>query len=102
MKDTSLSFLGTAWSRAERIFLRTGNEGGRFVLEVEDDGRGFDSERVKDPGAGLGLVGMEERAGAVGGPVRVTSGLNEGTRVRFQVPTEARGPVPAGKGGPHD
>lgn len=83
-------------SEAGRILLRTGNEKGHFTLDVEDDGRGFDLERVEDPGAGLGLVGMRERAGAVGGTVRVASGLDEGTRVRFEVP------VSAGTGGSHD
>jgi PAS domain S-box-containing protein len=89
-------------SEARRILLRTGNDRGQFILEVQDDGRGFDPERMEDPGAGLGLVGMEERAGAVGGTVRVASGLNEGTRVRFQVPMDARSPVPAGTGERHD
>jgi two-component system, NarL family, sensor histidine kinase DevS len=87
-------------SGASRIVLRTEERSGQFVLEVEDDGRGFDPGRIEDPGAGLGLVGMEERAGAVGGTIRVASGLGEGTRVRFQVPVDLPGPVPAGGGGP--
>jgi two-component system, NarL family, sensor histidine kinase DevS len=87
-------------SGASRVVLRTGDESGHFVLEVEDDGRGFDPRRIEDPGAGLGLVGMEERAGAVGGTIHMASGLGEGTRVRFQVSVDLPGPVPAGGGGP--
>jgi signal transduction histidine kinase len=55
----------------------------RVVLEVSDDGTGF------DPGlaaGGLGLVSMRERAAAVGGVLRVSSAPGAGTTVRLAVP----------------
>jgi signal transduction histidine kinase len=55
----------------------------RVVLEVSDDGTGF------DPGigsSGLGLASMRERAAAVGGVLRVVSAPGSGTRVRLTVP----------------
>ncbi len=55
----------------------------RVVLEVSDDGTGFDPGLV--PG-GLGLASMRERAAAVGGVLRVTSAPGSGTRVRLAVP----------------
>jgi signal transduction histidine kinase len=58
------------------------------VLIVEDDGRGFDLERVKMSGTdrGLGLVGMRERAALVGGTVEIESKPGEGTTVFVRVP----------------
>jgi len=53
------------------------------VLEVSDDGTGF------DPGlsaGGLGLASMRERAAAAGGQLRVTSAPGAGTTVRLTVP----------------
>ncbi len=55
----------------------------RVVLEVSDDGTGF------DPGiasGGLGLASMRERAAAVGGVLRVSSAPGAGTQVRLAVP----------------
>lgn len=58
-----------------------------LVLEVVDDGSGFDPAAV-DPRR-LGLVGMAERADAAGGELRVSAAPGRGTRVRVAVPTAA-------------
>jgi PAS domain S-box-containing protein len=73
-------------SQADVIVLRTAERDGAFVLEVMDDGAGFDPSRLADPGAGLGLVGMRERAAAVEGSLEVVSSPGDGTRVRLKVP----------------
>jgi signal transduction histidine kinase len=57
------------------------------VLEVCDDGAGFDPA---SPQAGIGLTSMRERARSVGGKLTVTSSMGAGTRVRLSVP--ASGP----------
>ncbi|HEX7117934.1 MAG TPA: ATP-binding protein [Longimicrobiales bacterium] len=57
------------------------------VVVVEDDGRGFPVDEVMEAGRGLGLFGMRERAGYVGGQVEIDSKVGEGTRVRITVPT---------------
>jgi signal transduction histidine kinase len=60
------------------------------VVEVVDDGSGFSREAVHDgEGRGLGLFGMEERAGYVGGRVEISSRPGKGTTVRASVPTAA-------------
>ena len=59
------------------------------TAEVEDDGRGFNPAHLSDKGAGLGLVGMQERALMMGGRVTVDSTPGEGTRVRIEVPSSA-------------
>jgi signal transduction histidine kinase len=56
----------------------------RIRLIVADDGRGFDRRGI---GArSLGLLGMEQRAIAVGGTLDVDSAPGRGTRVHFTCP----------------
>lgn len=54
-------------------------------LEVKDDGVGFDVHAV-DRSGHFGLLGMQERAQLVGGTLRVTSALGQGTSVDFASP----------------
>jgi signal transduction histidine kinase len=56
------------------------------VLEVSDAGRGFD---VSAPQQGLGLASMRERAGSVGGTLKITSVPGTGTKVRLTIPAAA-------------
>jgi signal transduction histidine kinase len=53
------------------------------VLEVDDDGRGFDPVKVGPGGQGLG--NLRARAQALGGRVELDSRAGEGTRVRVQL-----------------
>jgi signal transduction histidine kinase len=59
----------------------------RVVLEVTDDGSGFDPSSAQ--GRGLGLASMRQRAAAAGGTVRVVSAPGQGTRVRLEAPVRA-------------
>jgi len=54
------------------------------VLEVDDDGRGFDPARTS--GGGQGLRNLRERAEALGGRAEIVSAPGEGTRVRVTIP----------------
>ncbi|WP_344885092.1 sensor histidine kinase [Nonomuraea antimicrobica] len=58
----------------------------KVVLRVENDGE------PGTPGPGMGLIGMRERAVAVGGSVTAGPGESGGFAVRAELPT---GPVPA-------
>jgi PAS domain S-box-containing protein len=58
---------------------------GHLVLSVEDDGKGFDTERLSEF-EGLGVPGIRERATLVGGKVNVFSEPHKGTRVYFSAP----------------
>jgi signal transduction histidine kinase len=57
----------------------------RVLMEVRDDGRGFDLQKVEGS-LGHGLVNMQTRARAVGGEVDITSSIGEGTAVLAWVP----------------
>ncbi|HWL62076.1 MAG TPA: ATP-binding protein [Steroidobacteraceae bacterium] len=62
---------------------------------ISDDGAGFDADAVLAPGGkrGLGLLGMRERASAVGGTCQIISAPGQGTRVEVVVPLEPIVPV---------
>jgi signal transduction histidine kinase len=55
------------------------------VLEVSDDGCGFDTSEVLN-GGGLGMAGIQERALALGGSAEVHSRKGEGARWIVEVP----------------
>jgi two-component system, sensor kinase len=54
-------------------------------LCIQDDGLGFEPEKVRGRGS-LGLIGMEERARLVKGKLSVTSHPGQGTRLRIEIP----------------
>ena len=53
------------------------------VLEVDDDGRGFDPDTTR---RGDGLTNLEDRAEALGGKTSIGSGPAQGTTVRIELP----------------
>jgi signal transduction histidine kinase len=71
---------------AEGVELRLRREPGAAVLEVEDDGHGFDVRSAEERRPGMGLFSMRERVALVNGKLIVTSGRGRGTRVVATVP----------------
>jgi signal transduction histidine kinase len=65
-----------------RVSLRPSDSG--LVLEVDDDGRGFDVDLAT---SGMGLRNLKERVGSVGGILKVDSTPGEGTTVRATFPS---------------
>lgn len=64
----------------------------RLIVVIEDDGRGFDVERVLESGPlgeHLGLADMRERARYLGGKLTVESRPGEGTMVRLAAPNRS-------------
>jgi signal transduction histidine kinase len=68
------------------ITLRQAERG--LHLEIQDDGHGFDTGELRGP-AGIGLLGMRERAALVGGDIRVESHVGRGTTIAVMLPVEA-------------
>ena len=60
---------------------------GRIELEILDDGRGIAPEEIAKPRS-LGLKGMRERFGYLGGSFEVGRAPRGGTRVRISVPAQ--------------
>jgi signal transduction histidine kinase len=61
---------------------------GRVVLEVADNGLGFDRDSREDEG-GIGLDSMRERVEKLGGFLTIVSKPGEGTIVKASVPMKA-------------
>jgi signal transduction histidine kinase len=73
---------------ASRIVLRLGTGDGRIVLEVADDGRGFDPSASTIRSRRLGLSSMEERARRLDGRLVIDSEPDRGTTIRLEAPLE--------------
>ena len=71
------------------VGLRTDDEA--ILLEVADDGRGFDPGSAR---AGIGLSAMRERVEELGGEIEVSSRPGEGTEVTVRVPLGGGTPGP--------
>lgn len=75
-------------SGAETVLVQLQVNDGRLLLEIEDDGKGFDPASVPVPrsgGRGLGLLGMRERVEAFGGTMALDSAPGQGTHVRLEI-----------------
>ncbi len=81
---------------ARRVAVVVDIAGDSLLVDVADDGRGFDGSQS---GAGdwprYGLITMRERAAAVGGTIDWSSRPGEGTRLRVTAPIAAREPAGA-------
>ena len=75
-------------AQAKRVSLRVSADDDRVLLDVEDDGIGFSSERSEPSRANghIGLPLLRDLAGDVGGTLHVDSAEGRGTRVRLEVP----------------
>jgi signal transduction histidine kinase len=76
---------------ARRVAIRVTVEDAHLVVEIEDDGRGFDPVTIgATPGdrTRLGLAGIRERAAAIGGRVEWRPAPGGGTIVHVAVPME--------------
>ncbi len=72
---------------ASSVRVRLFRHGSRAVLEVADDGTGFDLDAPGSPGpTGLGLSGMRERAELLGGRLDLSAAPGRGTTVRLTIP----------------
>ena len=72
-------------AHAHRVAVRLQGSDG-MLLEVEDDGVGFDPGADGIRSRRLGLTSMEERAEKIGGSISIESTPGEGTTVRLEVP----------------
>ena len=61
----------------------------RLIIEVSDDGIGFDSDAVIAQDGHYGLLGLRERARLAGGYFEIVSTPDKGTVLRLCVPAQA-------------
>lgn len=85
-----------AGARVARVELRPA--GDDVLLEVTDDGHGFDPAEAERRRPGMGLFSMRERVALVGGTLEVDAAPGRGTRIVVRAPLAFAGPAggPAG------
>jgi signal transduction histidine kinase len=59
------------------------------VLEVEDDGRGFDLSEADIRRSGIGLLSLRERAALLDGELDIRTAPGDGTTIRARIPLSA-------------
>jgi len=77
------------YARARHVTVRLSLEGAFVQLVINDDGIGFDqqSRAIQQKGkTGLGLLGMRERATAVGGSLMIKISRRRGTEIEVRIP----------------
>jgi NarL family two-component system sensor histidine kinase YdfH len=76
-------------AHATRAWIRSSSEPGNILLEIGDNGVGFDPEQV---GVGhYGLAGLHERARSLGGQLHLSSELQVGTTLVLRLPSREAG-----------
>jgi signal transduction histidine kinase len=79
----------TRHAQADTVLIQLSADQAGVMVEIEDDGIGFDPTRITaEPGSlrGIGLLGMRERLEIVGGTLRLDSEPGGGTHVVMTVP----------------
>jgi PAS domain S-box-containing protein len=72
-------------AQASRVEMSVVRRDGEVTLTVRDNGRGFAPEDPRKPNS-FGLMGLRERAYALGGTVEVWSRPGEGTKIGVRLP----------------
>ena len=73
---------------AKRVSVNVWTTDERVVMEVRDNGKGFDTDKM-NKSIGHGLANMQTRVRAVGGEVDISSAPGEGTTILAWVPRRA-------------
>jgi len=69
-------------AEAREVKIAVKQEADRILLSIQDDGKGFDAKRP----TGMGLIGMKERIGTLGGSLTIESAAGKGTVLRVELP----------------
>ena len=74
-------------AEATAVSVRLRSTDGMVEMEIRDNGKGFDPERIHDRG-GLGITSIRERTEALGGKLSITSKPAEGTCIQIRLTTK--------------
>jgi signal transduction histidine kinase len=70
-------------SEAQSVLIKLGIEDHRYIVHIEDDGKGFVPAHEA---RGIGLIGMEERVAEMGGSLNLNSVPGAGTKILISIP----------------
>ena len=77
---------GIKHSEATHIGITLGSDGHRILIQVRDNGKGFDKETTKSQG--VGLINMKRRTRLLKGTIDWDSIPGDGTTVRISIPSQ--------------
>jgi signal transduction histidine kinase len=76
------------YANVKEISVWTGVLEDKLMIEISDQGAGFDMSQLTANGKSRGLLGMRERVKFVGGRVKIQSTQGKGTEINIQIPLE--------------
>ena len=80
-------------AQATEVWVRVACEDDALILDVRDNGIGFDPATLQPQRGHYGLLGLNERAQLTGGLFDINSEPGAGTRVRLSLPLAVEGTV---------
>ena len=86
-------------AQAQNVWIGVSEQDGNLVVEVQDDGQGFDVNGMEadyDRRGSLGMINMRERAQALGGTLAILSQTGRGTTVSLTAPLQPLRQPPSG------
>ncbi|MFP5417517.1 MAG: ATP-binding protein [Gammaproteobacteria bacterium] len=78
-------------ARATRVKVRLARGATELSVRITDNGQGIQPGRKQKPGHGFGMLGMAERATALGGELVVQAGRRGGTEIILRIPLSETG-----------
>lgn len=94
-------------AQADHIWVRLYTRPPYFVVEIQDDGVGFDVQEMEKSyesrgSQSLGMVNQRDRAALIDGQFRIESAPGKGTTVRVIIPLDSRHIIPKLTGKPSE
>lgn len=86
VQESLMNAFRHAGGRGQRVHARVDDE--MLVIEVSDDGPGFDPKSAMADAEHLGLRGLRERVESLGGRFRIDSGQDRGTTLVADLPLD--------------
>lgn len=80
----------TRHAEASNVYISLFRHADEYVLEIVDDGKGFESEKSEKKT--FGLLGIRERALMLNGTADISSSPGSGTRITVRIPVK-KGPI---------
>ena len=74
---------------AKNIFIEINYNNDKMIVDIEDDGKGFEIGKAKrdtNKNTGFGLSIMHERIYLLSGNIDIKSKINEGTKIHIEIP----------------
>jgi len=78
----------TRHAQAKHVQLNILNINNKLLIEITDDGKGFDPEQIGRQSGHYGLIGIQERVRIMYGKLSITNYLPHGTHIRIEVPLD--------------